>query len=118
MNEVVLDIEFITNMKVCAINVAEFTLPNGTKLTVDRKRTEYRIVKDKASGEYHVRMYWYECYLWAINDCHIFDTEEAQILNKNEFARLLEGAILDIIPEDDVKGYEVYPDDVNWCFVD
>ena len=111
-SEVVLNIQFVTNKKVCAINIAEFTLKNGTKLTIDRKRTEYRIVQDKNTGEYCVNMDWYECYLWAINDYHIFRSEEAQLFDAEEINRLLQEAVMEIIPEDDVADY--YVDDVSW----
>lgn len=111
-SEVVLNIQFVTNKKVCAINVAEFVLKNGTKLTIDRKRTEYRIVQDKESGEYHVNMDWFECYIWAINDYHIFGTEEAQLFDLDEVNKMFQESFMKIVPEDDVPDYDVY--DVSW----
>ena len=95
-----------TNKDYCAINVAEFILPNGTTLTVDRTRTEWDI-----NGE-DLNMTWYCTYLWAINGNNIF-TDEAYITDSSGFEDLIADArVLFLVDEDADEDYEV--DVLDW----
>lgn len=95
-----------TNRDYCAINVAEFILPSGTTLTVDRTRTEWSI-----DGE-NLTMTWYGTYLWAINGNTIF-TDETYITDSSGFEDLVADArVLFLVEEDADDNYEV--DVLDW----
>lgn len=96
-----------TNKDYVMINTAKFTLPNGDVLTIDRNSTEYSIDENG-----NLEMEWDDCYLWAINGCHIFDGE-AYIDNIFELSELLENSMLEFELEDDAdEDYEVT--EVEW----
>ena len=93
-----LKIDFLceTNSDKCMINTAVFTMPNGTRLTIDRTETEYSF------GEYgHMHMTWKNCYLWAINDCCIFGDRLAYLDIERDLSELLCGSTLEFELEDD-----------------
>lgn len=90
-----------TNKNFVRINTAIFQLPNGTKLTVDRDTTEYTL---SANGV--LNMYWRDCYLWALNDQNIFESEDGHGFYPSdyaaeEFARLVIGATVSFDLEED-----------------
>ena len=93
-----MDISFLckTNSDKCMINTAVFTMPNGTRLTIDRTETEYLFDKD---GFMH--MTWKHCYLWAINDCYIFGDKLAYLDFERDVSELFNCSTLEFELEDD-----------------
>ena len=97
-----------TNKDYVAINVAEFILPTGSTITVDRDTTEWDI--DKSTHE--LTMVWKHCYLWAIDGNNIF-TEGAYITDGANFEDLIADArIMLLVEEDADDDYEV--DVLDW----
>lgn len=96
-------IEFVgtTNKDYVMINIAKFKLKSGSVITIDRDTTEYTIENGKLD------MLWRGCYMWAIDNWNIFD-DETYITDADEFAKLVDGAELELELEDDAdEDYEV-----------
>jgi hypothetical protein len=90
-----------TNKDYCMVNTAQFKLPNGSIVTIDRDETIYAIVDDTLNME------WEGCYLWAISDYYIFD--QPAYLNNTEAIELFKSATLIYLElEDDADDdYEI-----------
>ena len=98
-----------TNRNYCAINTAKFILPTGTKLTIDRTRTEWNV--NEHTGE--LTMTWFNCYLWAIDDNTIF-ADEAYITDEGGFADLIADARVIFELEDDETDEDYEVDVIDW----
>ena len=94
------------------INTVNFVIKKDglrTKITIDRDSTEWTYNDGALS------MRWNNCYLWAINDCHLFVTEDENgthyglyNLDVEELRSLLDGAICYFELEDDApEDYQV-----------
>ena len=101
-----------TNNEVPYINSLRFCKPNGTTLTVDRDRTEYRFIKD-LSNDGIMFLDFINCYLWAIDDHCIFEDASGHgyyLDSRNaidEFIRWSSTAKVELELEDDAPvGYK------------
>lgn len=98
-----------TNKDYVMINTVKVTLASGSILTIDRKETEYSIDGDK------LNMVWNDCYLWAIDDQHIFEDDGAWFHNQEDIQQLFKGASIEFELEDDAD--ENYRVDIIECHI-
>ena len=101
-----------TNWNECRINKAYFKTVDGSIIGVDRMETDYDIDDDNLS------MDWRGCYIWEVNGCSPFDSEEEALTVFTEYwmQQLLRGAefLCFELEEDEVpKNYSV--DDVTYA---
>ncbi len=99
-----------TNKNYCMVNTAKFHLKNGGIITVDREETEYTVNTEINQ----LSMLWKGVYLWAVNDCYLFDGEDRVYPNAEEFIELISGATLELELEDDADEDYVVTD-ITWC---
>lgn len=93
-----------TNKTYVMINTAVFHLKTGGTITIDRNTTEYDIEDGKLS------MTWRDIYIWEINGENVCNEP---IYPSENLIRLLEGAKVELILEDDADhDYEV--ESVKW----
>lgn len=98
-----------TNKDYVMINTVKMTLASGSVLTIDRKRTEYSIEGDRLD------MTWDDCYLWAIDDQHIFGDNGAWFYNQGDIQKLFKGVSVEFELEDDAD--ENYKVDIIECHI-
>ena len=104
-----INFECYTNYNLVALNALKIKLASGSVLTIDRNSTEWYPVTD---GK--LSMEWMGCYLWAIDDCHIFSDygcymdEEGAI---NEFKVLLKGSTISLL-KGATKAWFEYDEDI------
>ena len=100
--------EGTTNKNYLMVNTATFHLKDGGTITIDRKETEYEINDNALS------MIWRNCYLWAINGYHVFNSEFCN-LDREEMVELLKDAKVTLELEDDAD--EDYTVDIQEWFL-
>jgi hypothetical protein len=77
-----------SNWDECRINKAYFKTVDGSIIGVDRVETDYNINDNDLSME------WINCYIWEVNGCMPFNSEEDALTVFNEYRmqQLLKGA--------------------------
>jgi len=115
-----LEIYGTTNHDYCMVNTAIFHLEDGGTITIDRDETEYSISPND-DGTYNLSMLWNGCYLWAINDKTVIESEsDGRVYNLNSWslARLLECATLELSLEDDAPDQDYQITNLHWNIFD